>query len=210
MENNIIEMIKKDGSRQLIQSIPGVSINFHGINNHIIIHEDTKFTKCAFILISNMHIEIGKSAFGIVNLKIFGNQSDVIIGNNFSCWGVEIRCHEQNTSVSIGDNCMFAEDILIYPTDVHTIFNSKTGELLNLGDPIQIGNHVWCNRDVKILKGCKIGNDVIIASNSLVTKNKVDNLNNVLIGGSPIKILKTDVNWSRETPFQYKLRTSKF
>lgn len=84
---NIIELIKNDGSRDLISSIPGVSINFHGVNNHIIIHEGTKFTNCVMILISNMHIEIKKSAFGIVNLKIFGNHSDVSIGNNFSCWG---------------------------------------------------------------------------------------------------------------------------
>ena len=199
---NIIEFIKNDGSRNLISSIPGVSINFHGINNHIVIYEGTKFTNCAMILISNMHIEIKKSNFGIVNLKIFGNHSDVSIGNNFSCWGVEIRYKEKNTTVKIGDNCMFSEDILIYPTDVHTIYDQSTGELLNLGKPITIGNHVWCNRDVKILKGSVVGNDVVIAANSLVNKSFFND-NNVILGGQPAKILKRNINWSRETPWEY-------
>lgn len=150
-----------------------------------------------------MAIEIGKSNYGIVNLKIFGTHSDVIIGNNFSCWGVEIRCHEKNTSVSIGDDCLFSEDILIYPTDVHTVYDLDTGKILNLGEPIKIGNHVWCNRDVKILKGSLIGSNVVITSNSLVIKNKIDDINNVIIGGIPAKILKRNINWSRESPFHY-------
>lgn len=209
MNDNTIEIIKNDGSRQIVNSIKGVSINFHGTNNHIVIHEDINFVNCAFILISNMNIEIGKSNFNIVNLKIFGNQSDVSIGKNFSCWGVEIRCHEANSSVKIGDNCLFSEDILIYPTDVHAIFDQETKELLNISEPIIIGNHVWCNRDVKILKGSNIGNDVVITSGSLVTKHKGNKLNNIIIGGVPAKVIKTGINWSRETPFQYKQRISK-
>ena len=97
---------------------------------------------------------------------------------------------------------MFSEDILIYPTDVHTIYDQSTGELLNLGKPITIGNHVWCNRDVKILKGSVVGNDVVIAANSLVNKSFFND-NNVILGGQPAKILKRNINWSRETPWEY-------
>ena len=96
---NTIELVKSDGARIFLSSIPGVSINFHGKNNHIIIHEGTKFKNCAMIFISNMHIEIKNSTYELVNLKIFGNHSEVLIGKNFSCWGVEIRCHEVNTKV---------------------------------------------------------------------------------------------------------------
>ena len=180
---NTIELVKSDGARIFLSSIPGVSINFHGKNNHIIIHEGTKFKNCAMIFISNMHIEIKNSTYELVNLKIFGNHSEVLIGKNFSCWGVEIRCHEVNTSVKIGDDCMFSEDILIYPTDVHSIYEQETGKLLNLGGHVTIGNHVWCERDVKFKKNTQTGNDVVIAMGSLISKPFTDN--NVILSGNP-------------------------
>lgn len=147
-----------------------------------------------------MDIKIGKSIFGIVKLKIYGNQSKVEIGENFSCWGTEIRCHEQETSVTIGNDCMFSEEILMYPTDVHTIFDKFTGEVLNFSKPITIGNHVWCGRAVTFLKGSMVFDDSIVASHSLV--KSVFSESNVIVGGSPARILKQGVNWARETPYQ--------
>lgn len=199
MNNNTINFVKRDGSQELVDTVPGIRINFSGSNNSVTIYEDTKFSNCSISLISNMTIEIHKSIFGIVNLRIFGNQSKIKIGRNFSCWGVEIRCHEQETAVFIGNECMFAEEILIYPTDVHTIFDQLTGEILNLGRPIVVGNHVWCGRGVTILKGGKISDDSVIASQSLITSTFKES--NVIVGGSPAKVLKTGINWSRETPF---------
>lgn len=202
---NIIELIKKDGTRELVKSFPGLSVNFHGKDNHILIYEGTIFRNCALILISDMYIEIKNSIFQINNLKIFGNSSEVTIGENFSCWGVEIRCHEQKTAVKIGDNCMFSEEILIYPTDVHTIYCENTGKLLNRGKPILIGNHVWCSRGVKFCKGSVIGNDNIISLEAIVT-DSTETKNNVIIGGSPAKIIKENINWSRETPWEYLMK----
>ena len=198
--NNKIVLVKKDGTKQLLNSITGMSLNFSGTNNSITVHEGTKFSQCIMNLVSNMNIEIGRSKFGIVKLKIYGNDSDVSIGDNFSCWGLEIRCHEERTSVTIGNDCMFSEEILIYPTDVHTILDQFTGEILNFGKPITIGNHVWCGRGVTFLKGSTVLNDSILASHSLV--NSVFNRSNIIIGGSPAKIIKQGINWARETPYQ--------
>lgn len=201
--DNFIELIKKDGSREIVSenSIPGLRFNFLGKNNHVIIHEGTKFTDCSFSFISDMFVEIGKTSHGIHKLYLFGYGSKIEIGSDFSCWGVEIRCHERNTSVKIGDNCMFSEGILIYPTDVHTIYDIKSGELLNLGGSITIGNHVWCGRDVKFLKGSKISDDTVISMGSLVNKAFVER--NVILSGSPAEVVRKGVSWARETPFQY-------
>ena len=199
MTNNTITLIRNDGSQELLSSVSGINIKFIGHNNNVTIYEGTTFSSCSMSLVSGMNIEIGRSKFGIVKLRVFGNQSTIKIGKNFSCWGVEVRCHEQNTSVSIGNECMFAEEILIYPTDVHSIFDKFTGEVLNLGKPITIGNHVWCGRGVTFLKGSSVLNDSVIASHSVVTKAFSED--NVVIGGNPAKTLRQGINWARDTPY---------
>ena len=207
--DNFIELIKKDGSREMVseRSIPGLRFNFLGKNNHIIIHEGTKFTDCSFSFISDMTVEIGKTPYEIHKLYLFGNGSKIEIGDYFSCWGVEIRCHEQNTSVKIGENCMFSEDILIYPTDEHAIFDIENGELLNLGGSVIIDDHVWCGRDVKFLKGCKVSQNTVISMGSFVTSSHLET--NVMLSGYPAKVTKKGINWARETPFRYLASRSK-
>lgn len=69
-KNNLIEIVKSDGNRISTTSFPGIFFRFHSENNHIILHEGTKFTDCIMILMSNSIIEIGQSKFGISNLKI--------------------------------------------------------------------------------------------------------------------------------------------
>ncbi|MBF1219553.1 MAG: acetyltransferase, partial [Fusobacterium periodonticum] len=119
MNNNLIEFVTKDGSRRSIgpNDIKGLRFNFLGENNHIVIHEGTTFSDCSMSLIKDSYIEIGASQYLINKLYLFANQSRIEIGTDFSCWGVEIRCHEPKCLVTIGNDCMFSEEILIYPTD---------------------------------------------------------------------------------------------
>ena len=200
--SNTIELITKDGTIKNIDSYPGLTLDISGNYNHIKIYEGTRFKNCSISASSNSKIEIHYSKFNIVNLKIYSNEGDIQIGENFSCWGVHLRCHEQGSSVKIGKNCMFSSDIFIYPTDVHTIYDQFTGEVLNEAEPVIIGNHVWCGRSVTILKGVTIRNDVVIGSASLVTRKF--NENNIIVGGSPAQVLKRGINWSRESPTDYK------
>lgn len=202
MDNLKIEVIQKDGSTKIVDSIDGIRFNVMGEGNSVKLYEGTVFINCLFSLSGGMKIVIGSSKFNIVGLNIFGKESNVSIGSNFSCWGVEIRCHEQKTSVSIGANCMFAQDILIYATDVHSIFDQFTGKLLNLGEPVTIGDKVWCARGVTFLKGSTIRNHVVIGADSLV--NKEFNENNVIIAGNPATVVRRGIDWARDTPFEYQ------
>ena len=53
--------------------------------------------------------------------------------------------------------------------------------------PIVIGDNVWLGMNVVILPGVNIGNNVVIAANSVVTENIGSN---IIAGGAPCKILK--------------------
>jgi acetyltransferase-like isoleucine patch superfamily enzyme len=54
-------------------------------------------------------------------------------------------------------------------------------------NPIKIGNNVWLGMGVVVLPGITIGDNVIVAANSVVNK---DLPSNVIAGGAPCKILK--------------------
>ncbi|WP_115609932.1 acyltransferase [Actinobacillus seminis] len=197
-----IQLVRLDNTIEIVNSIPGFDIQVLGTGNRVTVYEGTIFHHCRMVLRSNTEITIKKSKNNITRLKIWGNCARVIIGKDFSCWGIEIRCHEPQSEVQIGDDCMFSEEILIYPTDVHAIYNNETKELLNEAKPIIIGNHVWCGRRVSVLKGSNIADNSVIGMGSMVIGKF--NSPNVIIAGSPAKIIKSNINWDRRNPFYWK------
>lgn len=53
--------------------------------------------------------------------------------------------------------------------------------------PVRIGNNVWIADKCTVLRGVKIGNNVVIGANTLVNKDVPDN---VLFAGNPGRIIK--------------------
>ncbi|MBR2251411.1 MAG: hypothetical protein IJ881_03160, partial [Neisseriaceae bacterium] len=72
-----------------------------------------------------------------------------------------------------------------------------------------IGNHVWCARNVMLLKGAVVRNDTVIGAGSVVSRKF--NESNIVIAGNPADVIRRGVNWVRDTPFEYheKNRVSK-
>ena len=119
-----------------------------------------------------------------VGLYLDSENAKIFIGkNSYLNRRTEIKCQ---SSVSIGDDTAIAWDCIIMDTDYHSI-NGKV-----MTAPIVIGNHVWIGCKSVILKGVNIGDNAIVAAGSVVTK---DVPANCLVGGSPAKIIKTDVSW---------------
>ena len=95
------------------------------------------------------------------------------------------------TSISIGDNCAIAGDVLIQDTDFHPILDEDGKEKV-YSKPITIGNHVWICAKAIILKGVTIGDGAIIAAGAVVTKD-VPAFS--LVGGNPARVIKENVRW---------------
>lgn len=90
---------------------------------------------------------------------------------------------------------MFSNEITFRTGDSHSIINNL-GERINQSEDIRIGNHVWIGQKVIVLKGAEIGNDSITGTASLVTGKKFED--NVIIAGSPAKVIKQGVSWDHE------------
>lgn len=97
-----------------------------------------------------------------------------------------------NHSITFGKNALISWENLFMDTDYHAIYNNEN-QLINPDKPIVFGDNLWVGARCTVLKGTSIGNDVIIASNSVVSGNHLHH-ENVVIGGNPAKVIKEDVS----------------
>lgn len=119
------------------------------------------------------------------------------IGDNFKATNnISMLCRPQK-SITIGNNVLFASNIVVRTSDEHSIFDKNTSELLNPNKDVVIGDRVWCCDNVIILKGSNIGNDSVIGAGSIVSGVII---NNVVAAGNPCRIIKKDIVWSYDKP----------
>ena len=183
-----------------------IIINQQGENNKIIIGSNIKLfgairitiigdnntihIKDNLIIKRNLHISIypGGPRFKGNNCSVFIDEKSNFNGDN-----IVLECGEENTSISIGKECLFAKNIKITTTDNHTIYDCSTNERINAPGDVIIGNHVWFCENVTVLNNTRIGNESVVACNAIVTGKTFPN--NVVIAGIPAKIIKNNINW---------------
>ncbi len=88
--------------------------------------------------------------------------------------------------VIFGDNVFIAPDCGFY-TAGHPLDVERRNQGLEYAYPITVGNNVWFGGGVKVMPGVTIGNNVVIAAGSVVTRDIPDN---VLAGGVPCKVIR--------------------
>ncbi len=169
-----------------------------GDNNFIEFFGNISKMKNIFISIegNSNHIKIDKTNNSIhdLHINIRGDGNSLNIGENFSCGETTFTIYNGST-VNIGDDCMFASNILIWTTDRHYIYDSSN-HIINLEKDVNIGKHVWVCAGCNILKGSYIDDDCVLGNSSVLTKNYKGNPNCIIVG-NPAKIVKEDINWKR-------------
>lgn len=100
---------------------------------------------------------------------------------NFDC------CFLDVVAIRIGDNCMFGPCVHIYTASHPTDPIRRCEYLEEFGVPVTIGNNVWVGGHVTILPGINIGDNTVIGSGSVVTKNMPAN---AVVGGNPAKVIR--------------------
>lgn len=151
----------------------------------------TIITKKGDVVIGN-NCRIGTSKIGYHTGMPFytsilndGLKSVVSIGDNCRINGAYIHAKKQ---VLIGNDCVFASGIHILDSNGHVTSSNNRTVGTDVPQSISIGNNVWICTNSIILKGSTIGDNCVIAANSVV---KGFFPPNSLIEGNPAKIVKT-------------------
>ena len=146
-----------------------------------------------------MHISIGDftsiQSHGILGCWInYGDQCfnpSVTIGNH--CHIGEYNHITACNKITIGDNLLTGRFVYIGDNShgglsVEEASTPPASRVLKSKGEIKIGNNVWIGDKVTILGGVAIGENVIIAANSVVTKSIP---NNCIAAGSPARIVRS-------------------
>jgi acetyltransferase-like isoleucine patch superfamily enzyme len=206
-DDNFITIIENGMERQLDhEGVRGLKITVNGNNNRIRIELPLKFSDCKLVVIGD------NNTFSIMGsktkiMKVFFFISDgchIKIGRNcFFNNDVSIIAKEKKDSrIIIGNNCVISTECIFRCGDGHTVIDSETGEPLNEPRDVIIGNHVWIGARTMLLKGTYIPGDSIVGAMSLV--NRAFDEDNIMIAGTPARIIKHDVNWDMKTWDEYE------
>lgn len=167
---------------------------FKGSNNKLVIENDVELENVQIHFLSDDgYCYIGEKSKYKGSIFI-GIGCKVIIGS--SIW-VTNNCNittAEYTEVNIGNDCMFAPSVKIWTSDVHPIYDVRSGKRINDSQSISIGNHVWLAQEVTILSGSIIGEGSVIGYGSVV-KSSIPN--NCIAVGVPARIKKRDIAWDK-------------
>jgi acetyltransferase-like isoleucine patch superfamily enzyme len=188
-----------------------------GKNNRIIKSKKTVLFIKYDIDGNNNNIEFGDCYLRNVTIKIRGNNNHIKIADEVYIYGgiLWIEDHDntieidKNTSIqtahlavteghrniSIGKNCMLAEEVIIRTGDSHPIFDLETQVIINEGKSVVIKDHVWIGTRSQILKGVTINKNSIVGAGSIVTQSVLEN---TIVAGNPARIVKEGINWKAE------------
>ncbi len=159
------------------------------------------FHKTRWIMEENVRLHIGSRSYLFNGYLGMLSNSSLQIGKEFSVGESYHIALDNYTEILIGDDCMFSNDVFLRSNDGHSIFDIATGKNINSTQEIgkkrkiEIGNHVWVGMRAAILYHTKIGDGSIVGALSLV-KNVFPN--NCILAGTPAKMIKKDISWSRE------------
>ena len=100
---------------------------------------------------------------------------------NFDCVVLDV------CSVTIGHHCLIGPGVHIY-TAAHPLDPQSRALGLEYGKSVTFGNNVWIGGHSVINPGLTIGNNAVIASGSVVTRDVPEN---VVVAGAPARIIKS-------------------
>lgn len=166
--------------------------NINLINTHIEIWGD------------NVVVNIGNNCLFNKVYGVFGGTNDIedntkiVVGNNFqNIDNLQLFAGgSKNTSLEIGNDCLFSRNITIYAHDGHKIYDKETNKLINTPkNSLKIGNNVWIGQNVNILKGSHIPNNTVVGAGSVITR--VFTEENTSIAGNPASVLTKNIRWEK-------------
>ena len=187
----------KDCYSNLLQEL---KIIITGNNNLIDIEFPLKFDDVLIDIDNDNNIFKIKQTKYTVRKAIFfiEDGSTVLIGTNSELRNRNLHLvanqgYKNKPKIIIGNNVHIAKDVIIRASDGHCLIDSVTKKPINEPKDVIIGDNVWIASRVTILKGSQISDNSVVGACSLVNKKFTEK--NVIIAGSPAKIIRRNIEW---------------
>lgn len=142
----------------------------------------------------SLRVHIGDGCWLRGKIKVEDHGSSVSVKAGTTMENAYLGAYE-GTSISIGENCMFSDQVGLRSGDMHSILDAQTGHRLNPCQSITVEPQVWLCRGVTVLKGCRIGAGSVVGGFSVVTSSLPPG---VLAVGSPAVVIREQIRWMRE------------
>ena len=135
-------------------------------------------------LLAEMLAEIGQNSYIEPPFHANWGGHHVYLGNNvYANFNLTVV---DDTYIYIGDNVMFGPNVVL-STGTHPVSPNLRRQGLQYNLPIHIEDNVWIGSGVQVLPGVKIGENSVIGSGSIVTKNIPAN---VVAVGNPCRVVR--------------------
>lgn len=177
-------------------SIETLKYHVIGNENTIKIDKNNKIKNLSILVNgSNNKIKISAGcSIESIQIEVWAKNGLLTIGSNSIIMGAFLSVTESNTNLHIGNECLLASDIEIRTGDSHAVYDLSSGERINQGKSITIGDRCWLAKRVMVMKGGNIPAGSIVSAGSIVTKELLHK--NSVYAGVPAEIKKRDVTWS--------------
>jgi len=119
--------------------------------------------------------------------KVYRKYFDVQIGKNVRFTGIP-NWGSESYLIQIGNNVTITQGVTFHTHDGGVGLFRKEYPGINIFGRMKVGNNVFIGHKSIIMPNVTIGDNVVIAAGSVVTK---DIPNNVVVGGVPAKIIKS-------------------
>lgn len=114
---------------------------------------------------------------------------------NIDCW----------SKITIGEESRIAHRCQIMDSNHHYILDEDTRKIPNDNKSVVIGKYCWICNSSSVLPGAVIPDYSIVSSYSIVNKDISSWGNHIIVGGIPIKLLKTSVTRIFNKDFELRL-----
>lgn len=152
----------------------------------------TAGTLSIFIGADGARVDLAPGTSGVFDLRLW-RRSAVTVGAGSTSNGVRVVC--DLSEVTVGEDCMFSDGILVQSADQHGIVDLPSGRILNNRPRrTQIGHHVWLGRQCTVMADVAIGDGAIVATGAIVTGDVPPRC---VAAGVPARVVREDTTWSR-------------
>ena len=169
------------------------AIRILGENNTVRIGGDCRFGIMLTVDGAENSVDIGRDGWLAGRTNVFSNGSTLKIGDKTTMVEGSLQLHETSQMI-IGEDCMISRLVYLSVSDIHPIYDRRTGERINPARPIHIGDHVWLGMRSIIMKGARVGDGAIVAAGALVSGEAPAA---TIMAGAPARVLREGVVWRR-------------